>query len=168
MTRFLDSGISGLVGVQCNVDASYNRFASSGRKRTMIASLTEETQRTAATVKTTTVHSSFLITTCLCNRSLLPLITHLARCVSSNHNPLFNDMKRIFKKFRKSEKAKHPSPTIADILGSSPEAASSTSTTIMSTADPMPSVPAISTATSVQVIQAAGVTVSVQLRSSHP
>jgi len=141
--------------------ASYNQFTRLGRKRTIIAF----TNRRVAT--TTTVQSSFLITTCLYNRER-PFFLPLARCVSSNYNPLFNDMKRIFKKLRKSEKAKHPSPTIADTLGSSPEAGSSTSTIMMSTAEPMPSVPAISTATSVQVIQAAGVTVSVQLRPSHP
>jgi len=77
-------------------------------------------------------------------------------------------MRRVFNKFRKSERAKQLSPTIADTLGPSPEAASSTLTIIMSTADPMSSIPAISMATSVQVIQAAGVNVSVQLRPSHP
>jgi len=76
-------------------------------------------------------------------------------------------MKRIFKKLGKSKQDKHRSLTTTDALGSNPEAATSTSTITTSTADPMPTVPACATVTSIQVIQAARVTVSVQLRSSY-
>ncbi|KAF8811251.1 hypothetical protein BYT27DRAFT_6460832 [Phlegmacium glaucopus] len=72
-------------------------------------------------------------------------------------------MKRIFKKIVKSKKS---SLTINDALGSSSEPATSTST--IKTSTTMLSVPANAAVASAQVIQLAGVTVSVQLHSSHP
>jgi hypothetical protein len=69
-------------------------------------------------------------------------------------------MKGVFKKFGKSKKPKH------DTLGSN-DLATSTSTIITSNADLMPSVPASAAIPSVQAIQAAGVTVSVQFAPSH-
>ena len=77
------------------------------------------------------------------------------------------NMKHIFKKIGKSNEDKHPS-LITDALGSSPEAANLTLTIMTSTTDPKPSIPAIATATSIQVIKATGVTVSGQLHPSHP
>ena len=65
-------------------------------------------------------------------------------------------------------KPKYQSLTQADdALGSSPEPTTSTSAITTSAADPMPSVLASTATASVQVIQAADVTVSVQLSPSY-
>jgi len=64
------------------------------------------------------------------------------------------------KKFDESSKPEYPSLTINDDC-SSPEPATSTSTVITSTAHPIPSIPASAATASVQVIQAAGVAVSI-------
>jgi len=77
-------------------------------------------------------------------------------------------MKPFFKKLGKSKKQKDPSLIITDTLGSGPEPATATSTSIIirGTSDPIPSVPANAATASVQAIQATGVTVSVQLGPS--
>ena len=69
-------------------------------------------------------------------------------------------MKRLLKGFGKSKKQIDPLPTTTDTLGSSPAPATLTSTIKTSTADPIPTSIAIA---SPQTIEAAGVTVSVQL-----
>jgi hypothetical protein len=70
-------------------------------------------------------------------------------------------MKGIFKKLSESEKPKGSSLTITN---TNLEPATSTA---ISTADPMSFVPATAVTASPQVIQAAGVTVSIHLRPSH-
>jgi len=82
----------------------------------------------------------------------LPLIT-----AQGAPRTLLNDMKRLYKKFGKSKNL-----TVTDTFGSSLVPATSTSMIIPSTADPMSSAPASSATASLEVIQAADITVSVQ------
>jgi hypothetical protein len=82
---------------------------------------------------------------------------------------LFNDMKRNLEDdFKSNKKSKYSSLTVNDTLSSISEPATSTSTINKSTAVPVLSVPISAAAASAQVTQVAGVTVSVQLRPSHP
>ena len=55
------------------------------------------------------------------------------------HHDSLNDMKTIFKKLKSFKKQSNSSLTITDALGTDPEPASSTSTIVKITADPMPS-----------------------------
>ena len=77
------------------------------------------------------------------------------------HNPLFNNMKRLLKKLGKNKKSKNLSLATIDTLGST------STSTIISTTDRMPFDSANGAIARLQVIQAAGVTVSVQINYSH-
>ena len=80
---------------------------------------------------------------------------------------MFSDAKLLIEELGKSKKAKHTSLTSAD---ASPEAevATSTSVAITNTTDLMPLILTSAAAESVQVNQAVGFTVSIQLRPSRP
>ena len=82
----------------------------------------------------------------LCNQEIFPF------------DLIINDMKRIFKKVFKSKK-----PSLGSIHG--PEPATLTSTPMRSTTDLMPFIPTGDVIADTQAT--AGVSVSVQLRSSH-
>ena len=77
------------------------------------------------------------------------------------HHDSLNDMKTIFKK-DKFKKQSNSSLTITDALGTDPEPASSTSTIIKITADPMPSAVCSAATAGIPVIHPSSVAVSIQ------
>ena len=79
-------------------------------------------------------------------------------------------MKQLLKKFDNYKKPKHSSLTNTNTLGSSPgpEPATSTLTIATPTVGCMPSIPDSTAIVGWKVIQATGVTVSIQIGPSHP
>ena len=84
---------------------------------------------------------------------------YIIESIFHTHDSVFNDMKAFFKKFGNSRKPMRLPLSITSDLILTPGPESTTST---STADPIPFVPTGLATMSAQVIQATGVTVSVQ------
>ena len=95
---------------------------------------------------------------------ILPLTFTLITAHRTPQTAIQTIMKRFLKELGESKKPIDPSLTITHTLGTKP----TTSTMIVGTADPMPSVPSSAAISSLKANQAAGIAVSVQTCSSYP